>query len=83
MSTNIKGWVIDWFLANTEATKDNLDTKANYFQKEWLDSFAFISFVSAIEEQFKVSFSNEEFQDRSFSTIDGIVTIIGRKLDGK
>ena len=51
----------------------------NYFEKGWIDSLKFIDLITQIEEEFSIRFSNDEFQDRKFSTIEGLAKIIERK----
>lgn len=79
----IKNWIIDWFEKNSTATKTDIENnpEENYFNTGWIDSFAFINFISDIEEKFKISFSNDEFQNRDFATINGLTKIIKGKLD--
>lgn len=82
---NIKDWLIDWFEKNSELSKDEIIKNLNedYLAKAWIDSFKFVSFVTEIEHNFKVTFSNEEFQNRSFSTINGLVKIIEERIEKK
>lgn len=82
---DVKGWLVSWFVRNADLTEAEAAAGAseNYFDKGWLDSLKFINFVSDIEQEFKISFSNEEFQDRSFSTMDGLAKIIEVKLNAK
>lgn len=79
----IREWIINWFEKNSTATRNDIESKQeeNYFNTGWIDSFAFINFISDIEENFKISFSNDEFQDRDFATINGLVKIIKGKLN--
>ena len=76
-------WIIKWFEDNTDADKNeiikNLDE--NYFLKGWIDSLKFISFISDIEKEFKINFSNKEFQNRKFATVNGISKIVEEKLN--
>ena len=51
----------------------------NYFESGLVDSFVFITMLSDIEEKYGVSFSNDDFLDRSFATIDGLVCMINKK----
>ena len=83
MSDDIKTWIVERFKENTDLKEDEIGEKENYFEKGWLDSFKFISFITNIEEKFDIRFSNDEFQDRSFSMIEGIVEIIQRKTNEK
>lgn len=80
----VKEWIVNWFVENTGVTKEDiiLNLNVSYFEKKWLDSYAFINFISDIEEKFDISFSNEEFQNREFATIEGLACIIERKISG-
>lgn len=85
MSQDVLSWIIEWFEANSSVTKDEImgNIQDIYFDMGWIDSFKFIEFISAIEQHFQIAFSNAEFQDRNFSTIDGLTKIIQRKLNDK
>ena len=82
MEINVKEWVVQWFAEHvgieTEVIKENLDV--NFFHNGWIDSFQFINFISDIEDEFDITFSNDEFQDRSFASINGISISITNKL---
>ncbi|MBI5227916.1 hypothetical protein HY988_04985 [Candidatus Micrarchaeota archaeon] len=81
---DIRNWLIEWFLKNTSLTRNQIETKTsdNYFDKGWIDSFKFISLVSDIETIFNINFLNDDFQDRSFSSIEGLALIIKRRTNG-
>jgi aminoglycoside 3-N-acetyltransferase len=74
----IKNWLINWFIGNSgiEDKKIKRNLNANYLEDGWIDSLEFIKFVSDIEEYFGITFSNDEFQNREFSTIDGLTNVI-------
>jgi len=57
--------------------------KENYFENGWIDSLKFIELITQIEEKFGIRFSNDEFLDRKFSTIEGLTKIIERKNEKK
>jgi acyl carrier protein len=80
----INDWIIEWISTNSNVSKSKIveNTNANYFERQWLDSFTFINFITDIEKEFKISFSNEEFQNRDFATIDGLIKIIESKING-
>ena len=79
----VENWIIEWFDENTIATKKELenDITHNYFDNGWIDSLQFISFITELENNFKISFSNEEFQNKKFATIQGLTKIIEGKID--
>lgn len=73
--------IINWFVENSLGSKDEIESnlEANYFEKGWIDSFQFIEFLAFLEEEFGVTFENEEFQNREFATISGLKKIIKNK----
>lgn len=81
----VKTWLIEWFKTNTDISEENIgnDLNVNYFEKGWIDSFKFITFITDIEDNFNIRFSNDQFQDRTFSTIDGVIQLIKEKVNGK
>jgi len=82
---DIEKWIIDWFEQNTSIQKDEIikNLEENYLELGWIDSLKFISFVTDIEEKFKIRFSNDSFQDRNFSTVKGLSKIVREYVDGK
>ncbi len=79
----IKNWIVHWFQENSGIQEEEIlkNLNLNYLEKGWMDSFAFIGFITHIEQQFGIAFLNDEFQDRSFATVDGLTKIIKRKID--
>jgi len=82
---DVKTWLIGWFKKNADISEEDIghDFNINYFEKGWIDSFKFINFITDIEENFNIRFSNNQFQDRAFSTIDGVIRLIEEKINGK
>ena len=80
-----KLWLIRWFEKNSLSNEINVkdSVNQNYFENGWIDSLKFIDLVTQIEEEFSIRFSNDEFQDRKFSTIEGLARIIAGKNDEK
>ena len=55
----------------------------NYLEKGWIDSLKFISLVTDIELKFSITFSNDMFQNKAFTTIGGLIHIIDSEVNGK
>ena len=76
-------WIVDYFClhcgADEAEVKANLDV--NYFQAGYVDSFQFINMVSDIEEEFGIEFDNDQFENRSFSTVNGLANIIEEMMN--
>ena len=80
---NVREWLITWFEKNSDLSKKEIENNFydDYLAKGWIDSFKFISFVTEIEEEFKITFSTDEFQNRAFSTLEGLDEIIEARIE--
>ena len=79
---NLRVWIIDWFSENGKIDKLEVEERMdeNYVESGLIDSFAFIALVAAIEEEFKISFTEEDFESESLLSINGIISIVERRL---
>ena len=79
---NVTDWLIEWFIKNSHIERSEIENNLseNYLSKGWIDSLKFITFVSDIESNFSISFSNDEFQNKSFPLIVGLAKIIQKKI---
>lgn len=75
-------WIVNWFVDNCGQNKEEIikHLNDNYFASGFVDSFKFIKMISDAEEKFNIEFDNEQFEDRSFSTIVGLESIIERLI---
>lgn len=82
MSSQVKNVVVKWFVSHVSLKEREIYKMLheNYFEKGWVDSLGFISFVNDMEQEFGIRFSNNEFQEKAFTTITGVVKIIEEKL---
>ena len=79
----VKEWLINWFEKNSDLNLNEILTGVNddYLAKGWIDSFKFVSFVTAIEDEYKITLSNKEFQNKNFSTLEGLTEIIEDRIE--
>ena len=77
----IEEWLIRWLADHSDAGEAEIRLKpdANYFAEGWMDSLNLIELICDAEEHFQIDFSNEDFQNRSFSTVRGLANIIAGK----
>lgn len=75
---NPKQWLLDWFEKHTGVKREEIEERSgeNYFRLGYIDSFEFISLISELEDIFHITFDNEQFEDKDFSTIDGMSKIV-------
>ena len=70
-----KEFVIEWFIKNSIATKEELvkNQTMNYLDKGYVDSFGFLELITECEEKFQITFCDEDFSDDAIFTISGLI----------
>lgn len=74
-------WLISWFRRNVDcASLSDTDVATlDFFAHGLIDSFGIINLISAVEEELGVRFDDRDFEDRRFSTINGLSELIEEK----
>ena len=74
----IKEWLIDWFCNHSSLSAAELEaaSKDDYLKKGIIDSFSFVMLISDIDDEFDIAFTNEDFLDPRFTSIDGLTEMI-------
>ena len=80
---DVKDWIIEWFSKNSDIEKSEIEKNIHedYLAKCWIDSLKFVELITDIENHFNIKFSNDEFQDRAFSTVFGLIQHIEIKIE--
>lgn len=88
MKENIQTWLQNWFASRAKIGTNRIDTKEisqqssqpllniDYFEAGWLTSMEVVEFVTEIEQQFAMQFSDSDLQDPRFVTISGLAELI-------
>lgn len=78
LSEQVQTWLAAWFAGKGKirqgAREDLLNT--DYFAAGWLSSMEVVEFVTEIERQFGIQFSDLDLQDGRFVTISGLSDLI-------
>jgi len=70
-------WLVHWFAQ--QAPDASLTPQDNFFDVGAIDSFGVIELIEAAENAFDIRFTNDDFQDRRFSSIAGLAEILSEK----
>ncbi|MBI5208748.1 MAG: acyl carrier protein [Elusimicrobia bacterium] len=65
-------WLREWFGRRGPVP----EPRADYFETGALDSLAVVELVADIEKSFRVRFEDKHYQERRFSTLDGLADLI-------
>ena len=74
-------WLINWFVARAKLGKATQGTpnsllNTDYFVAGWLTSMEVVEFVTEIEQNFGMQFTDRDLQDSRFVTIAGLTELI-------
>lgn len=76
-------YIIGWFVEHStegEAIKDKV--KDNYLTNGFIDSFGFLELIASCEEEYGISFSDNDFENDDIFSIQGLAEIIDSKVGG-
>ncbi|MDP2431768.1 MAG: acyl carrier protein [Pseudomonadota bacterium] len=76
--TDHSAWLFDWF--RQRAAHITLAPDDNYFNAGAIDSFGVIELIEDMERAFSVRFSQDDFQDRRFSSVAGLAALLAEKM---
>jgi acyl carrier protein len=82
LKTKVQNWLTDWFITRGKIGKAALANgpeplrAADYFEAGWLTSMEVVEFVTEIEQEFGVQFSDGDLQDSRFVSIAGLAELI-------
>ncbi|MGC1374503.1 MAG: acyl carrier protein [Candidatus Sulfotelmatobacter sp.] len=80
--SGVQDWLTSWFVARSKIGGEAVETSAralrttDYFGAGWLTSMEVVEFVTGIEQQFDMQFSERDLQDPRFVTINGLAELI-------
>lgn len=72
-----EAWLLDWFKNRTPHIELNPDE--NYFDAGVIDSFGVIELIEELENTYAVSFTQDDFLDRRFSSVSGLTELLTEK----
>jgi acyl carrier protein len=74
-------WLYEWFVKRNPDV--NLEPNENYFQQGVIDSLGIIELIEDIEVNYNIQFNSNDFQDRRFSSVNGLTEIIFEKTNNE
>jgi acyl carrier protein len=78
VKAQVQDWLTNWFVARAKIAKTAPEAlrDTDYFEAGWLTSMEVVEFVTEIEQQFGMQFSDWDLQDPRFVTIAGLSELI-------
>lgn len=81
---DIEAWLLSWFEKSRalDRAKAPDPESVNFFEAGWVDSLQVIELIGDVEKKFKIRFSADHFQDRRFSSIQGLGQMVREIQEG-
>jgi acyl carrier protein len=74
---DVQSWLKNWFVSRAKITQQTSDPfHIDYFAAGWLTSMEVVEFVTDIEAQFNMQFTDHDLQDSRFVTMAGLTELI-------
>ncbi len=77
----VKEFVLNYFVNKTDKLSDELLCDVSYFDESYIDSLGIFELISTLEDKYDFEFTDDDFQNRDFVTINGISKIIEKKIN--
>jgi acyl carrier protein len=73
----VQQWLLHWFASRAKMrASETHPLDMDYFAAGWLTSMEVVEFVTNIESQFNMQFTDRDLQDARFATITGLAELI-------
>ena len=79
---NVKEFIID-YIQREYTIPDDVDiTNLNYVEEGYIDSLGLIQFIAVIEDEFGITFSDEDLAGEDIKVVGKMAELIASKMEG-
>lgn len=78
---NVRQFVIDYIEREYQIPADVDQDSFNFVQTGYVDSIGVVQFITILEDEFGVEFTDEELADETYQTVGNMVKLIESKLN--
>lgn len=77
----VKEFIVDYIQREYTISEDTDVMDLNYVESGYIDSLGLIQFIAVIEDEFGISFSDEELANPDIKVVGKLIDMIVRKLE--
>jgi len=77
----IKKFILNYFVNKTKKMREELLCNVSYFDENYIDSLGIFELITTLENEYGFEFTEDDFQNRDFVTINGLSKIVKDKID--
>ncbi len=79
--TDVKEFVTDYIQREYTVPEDVDIMTLNYIEAGYIDSMAFIQFISTIEDEYDIEFEVEDIENPDLRIVGNLIDFINKKLN--
>ena len=80
---NVKDFIVDYIQREYTLPADIDIMNLNYVESGYIDSMALIQFIAMIEDEFGITFTDEELATEDVKVVGKMVALVSAKMNGK
>lgn len=81
MNTKITDFILDYLQRYYTINSEDI-MSLNYVETGYIDSMALLLFISSIESEFGIEFTEEEINNNEFMVVGKLIDIVTKKCEG-
>lgn len=78
----VKDFIVDYIQREYTISEDTDVMNLNYVESGYIDSIGMIQFIAVIEDEFNISFSDDELADPNIKVVGKLIDMVMKKLEG-
>nr|WP_297705284.1 acyl carrier protein [uncultured Butyrivibrio sp.] len=78
---NIKDFVIEYIQREYTIPEDKDIMSLNYVEEGYIDSLGLIQFIAVIEDEFGITFTDEDLKGEDIKVVGKVVELVKRKME--
>ena len=79
---NIKAFILDYIQREYTLPEDIDVMELNYVESGYVDSLGLIQFIATIEDEFNISFTDDDLANPDIKIVGKLIEIIASKMNG-
>ena len=80
---NVKVFVVEYLEREYDLPEDIDFSTFNYIESGYVDSMGFIQFVTMLEDEYDIEFTDEELSDKTYQIIGNFIRLIESKIESR
>ena len=79
---NVKDFIVDYIQREYTIPEDIDVMNLNYVEEGYIDSMGLIQFIAVIEDEFNITFTDEDLASEDVKVVGKMVNLVTSKMEG-